>query len=235
MIVFGYNFHHRKTQDFLFYCDHYGYEVEAVLAASWRDLGYPPTQLRTRVRTGGTIHPAEICSAKGIPFHVVEHNSGEALEILDQLDPEIGLIAGARILSAEVIQRFKKGIINFHMGLIPEMRGLDSVQWAIYKGLPLGITSHLIDERVDAGRIVERHILPEYADDTLLDLSERLHQWQLERFSDTIDAVVDQDCEDFVIAQWSECPPHGPFPPEYESEMLIRFNERFPDSILGAT
>lgn len=234
MIVFGYNFHHRKTQDFLFYCAHYGYEVEAVLAASWRDLGFPPTQLRTRVKTGGTIHPAAICSAKGIPFHVVEHNSGEALEILDQLDPEIGLIAGARILSAEVIQRFKKGIINFHMGLIPETRGLDSLQWSIYKGLPLGNTSHLIDERVDAGWIIERRILPEYSDDTLFDLSERLHQCQLERFSSTIDAVLNQEKDYFTVAQWDECPPYGPFPAEYESEMLIRFKERFPDAGHGS-
>jgi len=160
----------------------------------------------------------------------VEHNSDEALEILDHLKPEIGLIAGARILSKAVIQSFTKGIINFHLGLIPEMRGLDCVQWAIYEGLPLGITSHLIDERVDAGRIIERQILPEYSDDTLLDLSERLHQWQLEKFSSTIDVVTNHEIDYFAIAQWDECPPHGPFPPEYESEMLIRFNKRFPDA-----
>jgi phosphoribosylglycinamide formyltransferase-1 len=164
----------------------------------------------------------------------VEHNSGEALEILDQLDPEIGLIAGARILSAEVIQRFKKGIINFHIGLIPETRGLDSLQWSIYKGLPLGNTSHLIDERVDAGWIIERRILPEYSDDTLFDLSERLHQCQLERFSSTIDAVLNQEKDYFTVAQWDECPPYGPFPAEYESEMLIRFKERFPDAGHGS-
>ena len=60
------------------------------------------------------------------------------------------MIAGARILKRPVIDRFSIGIINFHPGLIPEARGLDALLWSIRGDLPLGVTSHLIDERVDA-------------------------------------------------------------------------------------
>ena len=162
MIVFGYNFHHQKTQDFLFYCRHYGYPIEAVLAANWRELGLPKKGIRTNIRTSGTIHPAEICQSQNIPFHIVDHNSAESLEILGRIEPTIGLVAGARILSPLVIDCFSKGIINFHPGLIPEVRGLDCVQWTVYNELPLGMTAHLIDSRIDAGRIIVRTLLPEY-------------------------------------------------------------------------
>ena len=54
------------------------------------------------------------------------------------------------------IKGLSKGIINFHPGLIPEARGLDTPQWCIYDGIPLGVTSHFIDSKVDAGRIIER-------------------------------------------------------------------------------
>lgn len=228
MIVFAYNFHHRKTQDFLFYCRHYGYTVDAVLAADWRDLGFPEKGIRTNLRPAGMIHPSEICRAQDIPYYVVDHNSAESLDILDTIKPEIGLISGARILSRDVIGQFSKGVINFHLGLIPETRGLDCAEWAIYENLPFGITSHLIDGRVDAGRIIKKIDLPEYPDDTLIDIGERLHQWQLEIFSETIDVVDKGDIDGLELVEMGVKSPYGKFPPELESELLKRFTKRFP-------
>ena len=228
MIVFGYNFHHQKTQDFLFYCRHYGYTVEAVLAADWRDLGLPKKRFRTNIRTCGTIHPAEICESQNIPFHIVDHNSAESLEILDRLKPAIGLIAGSRILSPMVVDSFSKGIINFHPGLIPEIRGLDCVQWALHKELPLGMTAHLIDSRIDAGRMIERNILQEFENDTLIDLEQRIYQLQLKQFSKVIDLVCNHPIETFPEVASELGPACGSFPQELELEMMEKFTKRFP-------
>jgi phosphoribosylglycinamide formyltransferase-1 len=127
-----------------------------------------------------------------------------------------------------VIDRFSKGIINFHPGLIPEMRGLDCVQWSVYKELTLGMTAHLIDSRIDAGRIIKRVILPEYRSDTLIDLEHRLYQSQLEQFSTVIELVFKHSVEEFpkvALETGSAC---GSFPQELETEMMERFNKRFP-------
>ena len=230
MIIFAYNFHHQKTQDFLFYCHHYGFAIDAILAADWRDLGLPSKSTRTGLRTFGTIHPAEICASFDIPYFVMEHNSDDAIDLLRDLKPELGLIAGARILSQQVISEFDKGIINFHPGLIPEVRGLDCVEWAIYEGYPLGITSHLIDRRVDAGRIIKRIEIPEYPDDTLIDLEDRLYRMQLKIFAETIETVLNSDANSFALVEHNAHSANGLFPFELIPELTRRFSNRFPNA-----
>jgi folate-dependent phosphoribosylglycinamide formyltransferase PurN len=230
MILFTYNFHHQKTQNLIFYCQYYGYSIDAVFAAEWRDLGFPEPKLRTGLHTLGTIHPADLCRKFAIPYHVVDHNSNEAIELLSEMQPKIGLIAGARILYSEVIDQFSKGIINFHPGLIPEVRGLDCVQWAIFEGHRIGVTSHLIDGRVDAGCIIKKIELPEYPDDTILDLGERLNQGQLKIFFETIDSVTNDYQDSFTFIEKGAKPPNSHFPTELLPELAIRFAERFPNS-----
>ena len=230
MIIFAYNFHHQKTQDFIFYCQYYGYPIDAVLAANWRDLGFPEGQLRTALHTLGTIHPADLCRRFAIPYHVMDHNSNESIDFLSKTKSEVGLIAGARILSNEVIDQFSKGIINFHPGLIPEVRGLDCTQWTIFDGYRFGVTSHLIDRRIDAGYIIKRIELTEYSDDTVLDLGERLNQGQLQIFSDTIDSVKNGNRDSFAFVENGSKPPNSHFPTKFLPELARRFAERFPDS-----
>ena len=48
----------------------------------------------------------------------------------------------------------KYGILNFHPGLLPDIRGLDSVLWSIEKNYPIGVTAHLINNKIDAGKLV---------------------------------------------------------------------------------
>ena len=115
------------------------------------------------------------------------HRGAQINALIEEINLEIGIIAGARILQADVINGFSDGIINFHPGLIPEARGLDALLWSIRNDIPLGVTSHLIDERVDAGKILERRIIDLHEDDTIFDLSERLYETQLEMLPHAID------------------------------------------------
>ena len=99
-------------------------------------------------------------------------------------------MAGARILKQRVIDCFSIGIINFHPGLIPEARGLDAMLWSVLRDVPLGISAHLIDEHVDAGRLLLRQLIPIAADDTALDLSERLYEYQLDMLEPAVEAAL---------------------------------------------
>ena len=187
VVVFAYNFPHRKTQDFLFRLLAEGIRVSDVLAADPVKLNIPPGEIRTKVRHGGLIHPKQVADAIGARYHVVPHRGDEVVDLLKQIKPSIGVIAGARILKRDVIGLFKSGIINFHPGLIPEARGLDALLWSIRNSIPLGITSHLIDHRVDAGRILERREIGLFPDDNVFDLSERLYETQMDMLSEAIE------------------------------------------------
>ena len=79
------------------------------------------------------------------------HNSTETLKIIKKNKLDLGVILGARILKKEIINAFKIGIINMHPGILPENRGLDNIKWSVVKNLPIGVTSHFIDPRIDMG------------------------------------------------------------------------------------
>jgi folate-dependent phosphoribosylglycinamide formyltransferase PurN len=82
----------------------------------------------------------------------------------------LGVILGARILSKEIIERMPKGILNIHPGILPGNRGLDNLKHSIAKRLPIGVTAHLIDSRIDMGIILDTKIVPIFKDDTIRDV-----------------------------------------------------------------
>lgn len=179
MVLFAYDFPHRKTQDFIYHCVIKGYDISTIIAAPSVKLKIPKSTIRSKVRHEQIYHPKEIAEAFNIPYEVLPHNSDETEKLLQNLKPRIGLIAGARILNEKIIKKFKIGIINFHPGLIPEARGLDAMFWSILCDIDLGVTSHLIDEKIDAGSILEVKKIHLNNDDTLFDLSERLYEVQI--------------------------------------------------------
>lgn len=184
--LFAYNFPHRKTQDFISRLLFEGYKIDVILAADPVQLNIAPSAIKSKIRHQGAMHPATIAKNLGIPYFVVKHNSAEAVAIVEQHNLDIGIIAGARILKPLIIDSFKAGVINYHPGLIPESRGLDALYWSIYNNIPLGITAHLIDKDIDAGKILDRKIIPLYKDDTIFDLSERLYEIQLDMIDSSI-------------------------------------------------
>jgi phosphoribosylglycinamide formyltransferase-1 len=219
VVLFAYNFPHKKTQDFLFHLIAGGHEIEAVLAADPIELKIPPSSIRTKIRHIGLIHPSEIARRIGVPYHVVPHKGPEIEALLERLQPSIGVIAGARILPSAVIGKFTRGIINFHPGLIPEARGLDAMLWSIYRDLPLGVTAHSIDRHVDAGTVLLRKEIPIWPDDELLDTSERLYETQLELLGPAIQAL-----QSGTGTPVDPNTPHNTkMPPELEREVVEMF------------
>lgn len=184
--LFAYNFPHKKTQDFISRLIFEGYKIDLILAADPVELKIPHSAIKSKIRHQAMVHPAVIAKNLNIPYYVVKHNSEEAARIVKDHQVDIGIIAGARILKPLIIDAFSVGVINYHPGLIPESRGLDAMFWSIHNNIPLGITSHLIDKDIDAGKILERKIISLYKDDTIFDLSERLYEVQLDMIQSSI-------------------------------------------------
>lgn len=198
VVVFTYDFPHKKTQDILLRLFLEDIDIQTVLGAPWKDLDIPSSEIRGKVRHKALVEPEQVAERIDASYRTIEHDGDEILDVLDEIDPNLGIIAGARILDQPVIDRFEKGIVNFHPGLIPEARGLDALLWSIHKDVPPGVTAHLVDERVDAGEILERRRIDVYEDDTLLDLNERLYETELEIVRPSLEAAATGDVEKVV-------------------------------------
>jgi folate-dependent phosphoribosylglycinamide formyltransferase PurN len=97
----------------------------------------------------------------GVPLRVVsDHNDAACLAFLREVRPQIVPFTGGGLIRKALIEAAGLGILNAHMGLLPEYRGMDVVEWPLLEGrhesIGLGVTLHLMDPGVDTGPIVER-------------------------------------------------------------------------------
>jgi folate-dependent phosphoribosylglycinamide formyltransferase PurN len=65
---------------------------------------------------------------------------------------DIGLHNMSIIYRDNLISLFRLGIINAHIGLLPDFRGRCVMEWSILAGKPTGITAFFIDTGIDTGR-----------------------------------------------------------------------------------
>ena len=186
--VFGYDFPHRKTQDFLFHLYALGVTPDLVILA-------PKVCIKNRENKHkgngkwALIHPESICENFGLNYMVCPHNSDEAIVAIKKLNLDIGIISGARILSKEVIDVFKKGVINFHPGKLPEARGLDAPLWSVMNDVPLGVSAHFIDDKIDKGRLIKFSEIKLVSSSNLIEIYECLYQKQLMMLGSVVETV----------------------------------------------
>lgn len=96
-------------------------------------------------------------------------NSIQLQRDLEAISPDFIILGGIGILSAQIIKTARYGVINTHPGLLPWARNVGVVARSLERGIPVGVTAHYVDEGVDTGRIIERHLLPITSDDNSLD------------------------------------------------------------------
>lgn len=91
-------------------------------------------------------------------------------------------IANLTVLRPDVLAHAKTAV-NFHDGPLPAHAGLNAPVWALLAGKAThGITWHLIEGRVDAGRILEERRFDIAPDDTALTLNTRCFEAGMESF-----------------------------------------------------
>jgi methionyl-tRNA formyltransferase len=84
-----------------------------------------------------------------------------AIAALEKLQLDVGLHNLGDIYREPTINAFRLGILNPHIGILPQYRGRSVMEWALLEGRPIGITVFLIDEGIDTG---ERIVLREEVD-----------------------------------------------------------------------
>lgn len=127
-----------------------GYDIAAVVSSPARPAG-----------RGRKLREPEVaqCARKMGALLLQPENLGEEsfIAILRSLDLDLGVVVAFRMLPRAVWGVPRLGTINLHTSLLPAYRGAAPVNWAIMNGeTESGVTTFLLDEGMDSGKILMR-------------------------------------------------------------------------------
>ena len=191
-MLFAYNFPHQKTIDVIHRVYQAGFSIDLILAADYVVIKSPKSIFKFN-KTTSILNPEKIAKEYNIPFYVLQHNSEKAIRLLKKYKINFGIIGGARVLKNDIIQILKYGILNFHPGILPYIRGLDSILWSIEKDYPIGVTAHLINDKIDAGFLVCQKKIIISSEDDIYSLYKKNYELQLDLIPISLNLIVEKN------------------------------------------
>ncbi|MCP9928788.1 phosphoribosylglycinamide formyltransferase [Cyanobium sp. CH-040] len=128
----------------------------------------------------------ERASRLGVPCRLIDHRLQPSRDALDAAlveafqEAQVDLVVMAgwmRIVTRRLVEAFPERLVNIHPSLLPSFRGMDAVGQALAAGVRLaGCTAHLVNEQVDAGRILVQAAVPVLEGDDHASLSARIQR-----------------------------------------------------------
>ena len=88
-------------------------------------------------------------------------NSDATITFLQQLQPDLVIVNGTRIISEKILASVQCKFINMHAGITPAYRGVHGVYWALVNkdAAHAGVTIHLVDPGIDTGNVLYQSIV----------------------------------------------------------------------------
>ncbi len=88
-------------------------------------------------------------------------NDPIVIEKIKQINPDIIIVNGTRIISRKNINQFPCIAINTHAGITPKYRGVHGTYWALANNDPenSGVTIHQVDVGIDTGKIISQTVV----------------------------------------------------------------------------
>ncbi len=104
-----------------------------------------------------------------------KHRDPDFLNMLRAFNADVFVVVAYKILPKEVYEIPRFGTFNIHASLLPKYRGAAPINWAILTGeTRTGITTFLLDEKVDTGQMLLQEAIPIGPDETAGELHDRL-------------------------------------------------------------
>ena len=109
-----------------------------------------------------------------IPDHLVHKvasvNDTAVITLLQQLQPDVVLVTGTRIIKASVLNSIAAPFINIHAGITPLYRGVHGAYWASVErnSAACGVTIHLVDQGIDTGEVLEQALITPTQQDSFI-------------------------------------------------------------------
>ena len=134
----------------------------------------------------------KIALSRGITVFQPENiNEEESIKKVKEFNPDIILVvAYGQILSKDMLNIPRIGCINIHASLLPKYRGASPINWPIINGeKKTGITFMFMNEKVDAGEIIDQREITILPDETYGELNKRLSNLSAEIINDLLKEI----------------------------------------------
>ncbi|MEM1001190.1 MAG: phosphoribosylglycinamide formyltransferase [Bacteroidota bacterium] len=124
--------------------------------------------------------------------------SGIVLELLQQLNPDLIILAGFLWKVPEtLVANFPNKIINIHPALLPKYGGKGMYGARVHEAVinnkeqESGITIHYVNENYDEGAIIFQASCQLNSNDTVEILSSKIHELEMEHFPRVINSLLE--------------------------------------------
>jgi len=115
------------------------------------------------------------------------------LSVLNKFNIELICLAGfMKILSKSFIQKFNGKILNIHPSLLPKYKGLNTHARALNnQDNYSGCTVHLVNPKLDSGKIILQKKVKIYKNDSVITLSKRILKQEHKLYPEAIKKLFD--------------------------------------------
>ena len=118
-------------------------------------------------------------------------NHPSSTERLRALGCDAGLHAANVIYSEKTIGAFRLGILNAHIGILPEYRGRSVTEWSVLQGDTTGVTVFFIGSGIDTGkRIVLRECISPNGSRSVAELKKALFECDARLYRRATEALM---------------------------------------------
>ena len=161
----------------------------------------------------GIVTVADKASGRGLKInesavkkYAVEHNipvlqpvslkDPEFLEALKAWKADIFVVVAFRMLPKVVWEIPPMGTFNLHAALLPQYRGAAPINWAVINGdKATGVTTFMIDDGMDTGKIMYREQCLIDPDETVGEVHDKLMEIGSRLVVQTVDAIIEGNVE----------------------------------------
>ena len=214
LYILTYSKPHKKTQDLLFTLKAKGICNVHVLSTPWKDRKNFVPLIPHRPLKAIEVSLPLLCDR--LEFKYTQLESINDMPSLN--DDDLVLIGGAGILPSDIANSGK--VVNSHPAYLPYTRGLDSYKWAVYHDNPIGVTTHIISEECDAGKLIRREFVPLYSWDTFHSVANRQYELEISMLADSINDIKTSDLKELSTTRSK---PMRRMPHSMEVRLLERF------------
>ena len=118
------------------------------------------------------------------------------LEALAAWKADLFVVVGFRMLPEVVWKMPKMGTFNLHAALLPQYRGAAPINWAVINGENLtGVTTFMIDQKIDTGGILLRQECRIEPTDTAGDVHDKLMALGADLVVQTVEGLIQKNVE----------------------------------------
>ncbi len=122
-------------------------------------------------------------------------NGEGVIALLKKYQPDMCLFTGGGLIREQVLALAGKGVLNCHMGILPQYKGMDVVEWPLLLNDKdnVGVTTHFMDKGVDTGRIISKEYIKPQTGETIAQLRQRFEPVMVKNLvQSTLDILNDK-------------------------------------------